>query len=369
MTPTVAELATSPVQQVLVACTLYASGEVAATPAVVGGSVTADGRRSILRDAQIDFAPTDDLTAAELYELLVTPGVTIGLERGWRLPDGTELLVGLGRFVPDTPELKRDAAGWRVSTGATDVAIKVQRARWTDPYQVASGTALATALSELLQDRYPQISTRITTDLCPETMGSGLVTEAGDGTDPWSDAVNLAGAYGYALYPDTSGVVTVRKISPATDAPSFTFARGAAAVVTELTKSSPLERTYNGVIATGEGSELETPVRGEAWDDNPSSPTYRYGPFGKVPYFYSSSLMTTADQCEQAAAKILAAHLGRVEDLSWRSAVHPGLQPWDVVGLEEEDGSVTSYLLDSVTIPLDVGGTMEAVAREISVSY
>jgi hypothetical protein len=161
----------------------------------------------------------------------------------------------------------------------------------------------------------------------------------------------------------------VRKVSTAVAGPSFVFARGSWATITEMTKNSPLERIYNGVIATGEGSELAAPVRGEAWDDNPLSPTYRYGPFGQAPYFYSSSLMTTVDQCEEAAAKILAGLLGRVEDLSWASAVHPGLAPYDVVGIEEADGSITSYVLDAVSIPLDLGGPMIATAREVKVVY
>lgn len=370
MTPTLAELVVSPVQQVLVRCDVYQNDAVVSSPAVAGGSVTADSRRTILRDCSIDFAPQADPTPESLWDILVTPGVTIGLSRGFRLPDGTEVLAALGRFVPDSPELKRTAAGYSLSVTGTDIAIKVQRARWTDPYQIAAGTALATALTDILTDRYPGIATAITSDICPETMGAGLVTEAGDSSDPWADAVKLAEAYGYALYPDVNGVVTVRRVSaPVAGSNAFVFARGATAILTETSLASPLERTYNGVIASGEGSELDTPVRGEAWDDNPTSPTYRYGPFGKVPYFYSSPLMTTADQCEQAAVKILAGVLGRVEQLSWQSVVHPGLQPLDVVAVEQADGSLQSFVIDSLTIPLEVGTAMSAVAREVRQAY
>lgn len=364
------QLVVAPFQQVVVTCDAYLSGNVFASLSVTGGSVTADGRRSVLRDATLVVAPTVDLSIDEAFALMVTPGLTLGVSRGWRLPDGSELLVPLGRFIPDTPEIVESATGQQLTVSATDVAIKVQRARWTDPYQIVSGSLLAEALIDLLADRYPPIQTAITSDICPEVMTAGLVLDAGDSSDPWADAVNLAGAYGYALYPDTSGVVTVRRVSaPASGAPRFVFARGATSILTDITRSSPLERSYNGVIASGEGSEIETPVRGEMWDENPSSPSYYLGPFGKVPYFYASPLLTTVEMCESAAAKLLAGLVGRIEELSWSSLVHPGLQPLDVVALEQPDGSTTVVLLDSLTIPLDVGGTMAAVAREIRVSY
>jgi hypothetical protein len=193
---TIAELVVAPVQRPVVACEVYQSGTLVAEPRVTGGSVTADARRSIMRDATIEFAPDRDLALDELWALLVTPGTTVALSRGFRLADGSDMLVPLGRFVPDAPELKRGPAGSALSLAATDIAIKIQRARWADPYQIASGTTLASALSELLRDRYPQVETAITTDICPETMGAGLVTEAGDGSDPWADAVSLAGAFG-----------------------------------------------------------------------------------------------------------------------------------------------------------------------------
>ncbi len=126
----------------------------------------------------------------------------------------------------------------------------------------------------------------------------------------------------------------------------------------------PMESIRNGVIASGEGSELDVPVRGEAWDDDPASPTYRYGPFGMVPRFYSSPLLTTDEMCETAAASILRTLLGRSETLAWQHVVHPGLAPLDVVALEDAAGTMRRYVLDEVTVPLDIGSAMSAKARD-----
>ena len=360
----------APVQHIVVTGAAYLAGNVLATLSIVGGSVTADSRRSILRDATLELAPTIDYTLGELYGILTTPGVELAVSRGFMLPDGTTLMAALGRFVPDEPVKKRDAAGTSLSVTCSDVAVRVQRARWIDPYVIAAGTALATALSDLLFDRYPSLATAITADICPGVLAAQVVTDVGSSSDPWADAVNLAAAHGYDLYPDVSGVVTVRQVAlPSAGSAVFTFARGATAITTEETTSSPLDQVYNGVIASAEGSEVETTVRGEAWDDNPGSPTYRYGPFGQVPYFYSSSLLADQDACETAAAKILAGLVGRVERLSWQSVVHPGLAPLDVVGIEGADGSTAYYVLDNLTIPLGVADAMSAVAREVSVAF
>lgn len=366
----VADYVTGPVQQVLVECSLYSGGQLLSTPAVVGGSVTADCRRTILRDCSLEFAPTSDAEALALWDAILTPGVTVGLARGFLLPDATHVVAPLGIFVPDSPEMRETAEGMSLSLACTDMALKVQRARWTDPYQALAGSSLAAVLTDLLHDRYPPLPINISSSNCPETMGSGLVLEAGDSSDPWADAVNLAGAYGYALFVDVTGTARVQRISaPVPGGYAFTFARGKTAIVTEKTKSSPLEQTYSGVIASAEGSEVANPVRGESWDTNPASPTYCRGPFGKVPYFYSSSLMTTVDQCQAAADKMLAEMIGRLEAVSWNAVVHPGLQPRDVVALEELDGTITPYVIDTLTIPLDSGGTMSVVAREIRVDY
>jgi len=104
--------------------------------------------------------------------------------------------------------------------------------------------------------------------------------------------------------------------------------------MTERDRETKLTETYNGVIATGEGPEIATPVRAEAWDDDPTSPTYRYGLFGQVPYLYSSSLLTTQAKAQAAADAKLAQLLGKSTSLSWSQIVHPGLAPLDVVEVE-----------------------------------
>lgn len=362
---TIDELVTQPAQTVVVTCTAYLSGEEVATLDVVGGSVTADARRSQLRDGSVEIAPSADLSLEEAYDLLATPGLELALARGFRLPDGSEVTAALGRFIVDEVEWQAAAAGEQLSATLSDLSARIARARWTEPYQIASGTALADALNGILFDRWADAQTTISASNCPDTLTAGCVFEAGSESDPWADACALATAHGYVLYFDATGAAAVTVVpDPASVEARFTFSRGATAIVTEETRAVPMERIRNGVIATGEGTELDVPVRGEAWDTDPASPTYRYGPFGQVPRFYSSPLLTTDAMCETAAESILRSMIGRSETLEWQHVVHPGLQPLDVVALEDAEGALHRYVLDAVTVPLDVGSTMRAKARD-----
>jgi len=362
---TIDELVTSPVQTIIVTCAAYLGEDEVATLDVAGGSVTADARRSQMRDGSIELAPSAEMDLREMYELLSTPGLEISLRRGFRLPDESDLTVPLGRFIVDEVSYSSSASGERLSATLTDLSTRIARARWSDPYQVVSGTALAEALNDILLDRWHGVRSAITTDNCPDTMATGCIFEAGSESDPWSDACSIAEAYGYALFFDADGFASVRTIpDPASEPPRFAFRRGSTAIVTDETHVMPMEQIRNGVIASAEGSEIETPVRGEAWDDDPASPTYRNGPFGMVPRFYSSPLLTTQGMCETAAESMLRMMLGRSETLSWQHVVHPGLVPLDVVAIEDEDGVGHRYVIDSLTIPLDIGSAMTAKARD-----
>ena len=202
---TIDELVTQPAQTVVVTCTAYLAGTEVASLDVTGGSVTADARRSQLRNGSAEFAPSDDLTLAEAYDLLSTPGLELALARGFRLPDDSEVTAALGRFIVDEASYGTAADGEQLAATLSDLSARIARARWTDPYQIASGTALADALNGVLVDRWADVSTTITSSNCPDTLAAGCVFEAGSDSDPWADASALATAHGYVLYFDQIG--------------------------------------------------------------------------------------------------------------------------------------------------------------------
>jgi len=372
-------LAVEPVQRIVAGILGYLDGELVAEFRAVGGSITADARNAIMRTCSIDFAPgiwsggeviTGLATHRAVYELLCTPGLELAVRRGWRTPQGDDVIISLGRFIVDEATYSEAEDGTRVSCSGSDLAARIQRAHWTDPYQIASGTQLAVALDALLRDRWPDVRIGFDEVSVPDTLGAAAVFEAGADSDPWADAQNLAEAHGYVLYPDTEGVFRLRMPpDPSASVPLWTFERGDGAVIVQQERVAPMERVYNGVIVTGEGSGLDVPVRGEAWDEQPDSPTSIYGPYGLVPYFYSSSLIADAEQAASAAESILATVIGRIEQLSWQQIPNPSLAPLDPVEIEDEDEVLHSYIIDEITIPLSPTQAMSATARETRIAY
>ena len=361
-------LATLPVQSVKVTCSASLGGVKIADLSVVAGSVTADSRRSMMRDATITLAPEDGLSQDDIYDLLTTPGTELSVARGFELPDGTVVTAPLGVFVID--QLTRIRAGANTGTELTatcsDRSARISRARWTQPYQIAAGTALSDAVNQALAFCWAGVETAIDSSVMSDVLGAQAVFQGGADSDPWADVLGLAESFGYLIAFDAAGIVRAQSVpTAASGSPVFTFATGATAIMTKQQRQLLADQTYNGVIVTGESSAVDTPPRGEAWDTNPASPTYLYGPLGAVPEFYSSPMITTQAQAETVAASMLAGVLGRTEQLSWEQIVHPGLCPLDVIAVQFPDGTAALYLLDSLTIPLTTADVMTAVARSV----
>ena len=333
---------------------------------ILSGSVSIDGRRDgALRTLSLSIAPN---TSA--WQWLTAYGAEIKCWRGIAYADGTQELVPLGVFVIDA-DLERAADG-SITVNGADRSQRISRARWTQPYNVAAGAEITTTIRDLLRDRWPAVPWFLDAVVSPPSYGTvaaalAYLPEAS--SDPWKDARELAASLSYDLYFDGNGVASLRVIpDPLTSPIDATYYTGELSIVLGETLKASLATVYNGVIATGEGAEIDPPTRGEAWDDLPSSPTYRYGPLGQVPTFYSSPLLTTSAAATAAAASILARVRGRVEQVAWSMIVNPAHDALDVIELEDTSttpSSVRRFMLDQITIPLAVTEAMSATAREI----
>lgn len=331
-----------------------------ATLYATSGSVSMDSRRGITRTCDLELAPTPDYDRQALYALLTTPSMEITVSRGLMV-NGVAEYVPLGVFSTDSARKTK----WGVSWQGSDRAKKISRARFTDTYGIPSGTALADAMTELLQSRWsytPVDFTNVT-----DTLSAGVTFDAGESSDPWAQAQSLMADFGYWLTFDGTGTaVAVPVPDPASVPATFDCGVGETNLVTDGETVGTFENTYNGVIATGEGSQVDTPVRAEAWDDDPTSPTYYLGGFGLVPRFYSSPVLTTTAMCALAAQTILARGKGRTEQFSANAVVNPALEPMDVVTATLYGESVR-LVIDKLTIPLRAAEAMQIVGRETTV--
>lgn len=328
---------------------------------VDGGQVEIDSGRDITRSAKLSILPTDALSLGGVYDLLMTPTVEVTIWRGLALPGGTDELVPLGVFSTSEMPMPRrlnTALDW----SGLDRAKKVSRARLVDVWPVASGTTLAAMVTALVQDRAPGVPIDMTGVV--GALGAAITLDAGASSDPWKLLRQTLADHGWDLAFSGDGVLRGRAVQDPTSSPAvFDFGSGAGQLIIDGQTTGSFESSYSGVVATGEGSGITTPTRGEAWDDDPASPTY-WEAYGRVPYFMSSPLLTTNAAAAQAAAGMLPKVKGRRETLSWSSIVAPMLEPLDVVAM----GGGSRFMLDSLTIPMRASEPMSAKARATKVA-
>ena len=329
---------------------------------VVDGTVTLDQQAAVRGRCDLTIVTDPDydiqgLVPNSASSLLAPYGNEIQLSRGIAYADGTSEVVPLGVFRIQDAQVDDDPSGMQIKIAGQDRAARFIDARFEEPYQVAAGVNYGTAIEDVLQDAWPEVPTSfaLTAQLAPS-----LIAQEGD--DRWAFAQSMATAIAMDLYFDGDGVCVLAPVSLSD--PVMTIAEGEDGVLVAAGRRWTREGAFNAVIATGENTGEAAPARGVARDDNPYSPTYYYGAFGKVPRFYSSPFLTTDAQAAAAAAKILADELGTTESVSFGSLVLPHLEPGDTVRITRARAGIDEdHLVDQLTVPLSSLGSMTGATR------
>lgn len=276
----------------------------------------------------------------------------------------TDELVPLGVFVITNVEIEEADGGVNINVSGQDRSLRIARNRWTDTYTVAKNTNVVTAITKLLQNRWDDIQLSFSSS--DETVGKSVFGTETD-NNPWADAQKLAKSAGLDLYFDGDGVAQLEP-SPVYDEATGveSYLENEEAMVLGVKRSLSVEQTYNGVIAIGTNSNTDTIYRAETWDDDPESPTYRYGKFGSVPRFYTSPMIQTTAAAKKVATALLAKSKGAQESISWTQITDPSLEAGDMISIRNAATKVNQHLIiDRMTIPLAPTVAMSCVARTI----
>lgn len=271
-------------------------------------------------------------------------------------------LAPVGVFTLNDTEVSDGAGGQEIELSGADLSRRVSRNRWEDTYVVVEGTNYATAIEQLITDRLPgTVFNFASTSRTTPRLFFGEQSS----NDPWQDAQDMAVAIGHELFFDARGICTLRpEPDPETDAAVWEFDDRAAPTVTGLVRRVSDENTYNKVVASGEGSGNDVPVRAVAVDDDPASPTYFLGPYGTVTLFVRSPMILTAEQAQDAADALLRRVKGATEAVEVTAVPMPALEPGDVVGVTRGKVRVQGrFLIEQLRIPLGADEAMRAVGR------
>lgn len=335
---------------------------------IVEGSVDVSVDKTTRRSCAVSLVTSresNNLVPDTDFDYLTPFGNELRLYRGVEFLNGTREYVPLGVFIITDVNIEDTNAGVTIQVRGEDRGVKVSRNKWTKAYQMVSGS-LESSISALLQDRYADVQTNFpTTNVTIQQVILG--TEKSN--DPWKDAIEICELGGYDLYFDVNGIATMRQFPSLDGSPVVAiFDEDDEMTITTLARDISTRETYNGVIYTIEGSNITTPLKVEIWDDDPASPTYRYGVFGQAPTFVTSSVLATQAEAVNAASLLLYKYIGSQENISFSSLVDPTLDANDVIYIKSNGAKVDRLaIIDNIQIPLGVDGQMSTKTRLVRV--
>ncbi len=343
---------------------------------VDGGSVTLDNTAATRGRADLSF--TDfSLVPGDPSDTLAPYDNELTIKRGIVYPDGERELVQLG--VMRVEEVEVSESG--ISVSLLDRSQRVIDARFEDAYEVVAGTQATTEIANLLGAVVPDLQTQF------PSLDKPLPTVyAEELADRWAFVQDLAAALGMELYFDNLGVAVLRPIPDPADDPVAHLVEGREGVTVrpsllDLSKRWSRTDAFNRWKVVGENPEEEGAAPSAVvTDDNPYSPTYYLGSFGKKPAdIYTSSWITDDDQAQAAAEGLRRTQIGTTQSVSFGALVNPALEPGDVVHItrtRRDPGNLDSlieiaderHVIDSLTFPLEASGTMTGTTRAVKVT-
>jgi hypothetical protein len=307
---------------------------------VTDGTITFDYTAATRRTCTLTISdPTRSLIPELATDTLAPYGQSIKVYMG---PISTNL-VPMGVF--NITEVDADDQGtiFTVTVNGADVSAKISREALTQVYNIAAGTNYATAIKTLIDSRFAGLTYNFasTTYTTP-----AIVLDVNQ--DPWAAALQMATSIGMDLFFDRNGVCTMRPTpDPTQVAPSWIYSDtnlGYGIMMDELQKAVVADGTvYNNIIVSGETSDTTTTYSGNAYDSNPASPTYVNGPFGDIPIFYKSSILTSNAQAQSLANAKLIYYLGRSDQISVQGPPNPAQDEEDVVQVVRSALSINAY--------------------------
>lgn len=301
---------------------LYAGELIQALDVLIDGNVSFD-RVAVRRSGTFRLTdPSGALTPRDARDLLTPKGTELRPFRGLVLANGSVEWVPLGVLRVKQPRISRDSGGTLIEVTAHDRSAAVKQRRFTDPYVIATGTPTHQAIADIVTSRL-NVDTRIT--VTGHTT-PGLTYDILD--DPWEAVEDLALADSLTAYFDPLGSLAVTP-----DVPTETgvvYQPGPESFLLSTDRFIDGDKAYSGVIVRVEHPEQD-PIRAEAWDLDPKSPTYSLGEFGRVPYGYSSPVITDLAQAQSAARTLLPKVTKMRQEATLTTIGHPGHEVGDLV--------------------------------------
>jgi hypothetical protein len=325
---------------------------------IISGDVRFDSKAQIRSALQLEIDGTG-LFPQRSDDLLMPAGAEIYVRRGLDYGGGAIEWVGLGYFRIDSIE-QDEAPDGPIRIAASDRMAVLVDARLTSPIQFPAAATHGEVIEYLVEEANGYaVDYDYDDDLDEQEIGRALLAEE----DRWQFLDDLITSRGKIWYWDYRGFLVIKDPPSATD-PVWEVNAGADGVLIQMSRDLSREGVYNGVVATGEAFDVETPARAVAVDENHQSPTFWYGAFGKVPRFFSSPFLTTNAQALSAATSLLRQNLGLPYSADFTNVPNPALELWDPIRITLDANRQELHIVETLVIPLSPEQAQTGTTRE-----
>lgn len=331
-----------------------ASGVAGKMLEVTDGRVTYDYAGAIRKTCQLNISDPTRSLVPELATSAIAPyGQRVKIWMGVK-----DSLVPMGVFFINEVDADDTGAMFSLSIKGYDQSGKIAKETLTSVYTINGGTNVAVAIQNLLLSREPKLKFNFspTNYTTPK-----IILDLNQ--DCWAAALQMATTVGMDLFFDRNGICTLRPTpNPAKTAMSWIYSDQKSdnygLMIDELQKIVVADGTvFNDVIVTGETTGTVDVYTGRAQDLNPNSPTYVNGPFGDVPVFFKSTILTSNAQAQSLADAKLRYFLGRADQLTLIGPPNPAQDEEDVVKVVRKALNINSlYTIDKIEFSLAPAG-------------
>lgn len=329
---------------------------------MVSGSVSADRAGSVRRTAQIEVDPHISEIPA-MKDRLTPYGTYVKLFRGVRYPNGMteEYQTFYGRI--DQVEESLQTVSIRCSDRAADIVdARFEDEKWAGDFGTIGTLTCADCAKALILDVIP--SAAVTIDISDVALKA--IKVSGDTSWPRerSDALDqMVTACGAEWFASMYGDFFIRQLpAVATDATPVKWIvdTGDAGVLVNRTNVNERQGVYNHVVVISEPFDGRDPARGDAKDDDdPLSPTFYGGPFGKVTGFFEGQQVDSNINAGKLAEQLLQQAIAAVKSITVECVANPQLQLADVVRVFDPRHAIDGmFFVQSFELPLDPESSM-----------
>jgi hypothetical protein len=340
--------------RVVTTCDIIEGGSlVAADLPIVGGEVRMRARSKVRRSCDVTIAGTE-WVPRDSRGALAPSGREIVIRRGF-VVDGVAELVPMGVFYI----VAAHTNGETVRVSGQDRSWMISQQRLTSAVVTARRGAASFVAAWLELVGYSPWANPGP----PRPYRIELPDFDIPGLERWAEALEWAEkAAGEALF-DGDGVLVLRSPRSFSSEPDYTITDGEGGTLTAIDLRLDRQGVFNHLTLRS-SSSITGDIEVVAYDNDPASPTYIYGPYGRVERSETTDMLPELAQLEAVARRVLDAQLGAVGSLEMQAVPNPALEDGDLVRVvRDEIGVDQLHILDDIAFGLTADGTMKCTTR------